>query len=260
MNDAEESVLYGLTGYPLGHSFSKTFFTDKFRAEGLGAEYRNFPLQELNRESIVRLATEHPELRGLNVTAPHKRAAYALADYRTAEAEAAQAANTLLIRRSAAGDGLLIEAHNTDIEGFREALRPYLDKSEGERRAFVCGSGGAGEAVRIALRQLGIESRTVSRNPDKTERAISYADLCSLLGPRDIIVNATPIGTWPATEGYLPLPYEQLGPDNIFADLVYNPAETTMMRMASEAGATAFNGRRMLELQALASYKFWNQL
>ena len=259
MKPTGQKTLYGLTGYPLGHSFSKAFFTEKFREEGLEAEYRNFPLPTLTRESIEKLASENPNLLGLNVTAPHKRAAYTLADTHTPEAEAAEAANTLRISRVDEGDGLKIEAHNTDIEGFREALRPHLDKTAGSRSAFICGSGGAAQAVLLALEQLGIKGTIVSRSPQERKSSISYDELSNRLGSRDIIVNATPSGTWPDTDSYLPLPYAKLGPDNIFADLVYNPAETTMMRMASEAGARTFNGLRMLELQALASYKFWNK-
>ncbi len=255
-----ENTLYGLTGYPLGHSYSKTFFTEKFRAEGLEAEYRNYPLKELTRDSVVRLAQENPNLRGLNVTSPHKQAAYALADVRTEEAEAAGAANTLRITHIESGDGVLIEAHNTDIEGFRESLRPYISGGASQRQAFICGSGGAAQAVRIALEQLGIKSTFVSRNPEMQKGAIGYDEVSDRLEPFDIIVNATPLGTAPRTDEFLPLPYDKLGQGNIFADLVYNPAETTMMQLSSRSGARTLNGLQMLELQAIASYKFWNKL
>ncbi len=249
-----------MTGYPLGHSYSKAFFTEKFREEGLRAEYLNFPLEALDREAIVKLIEETPELRGLNVTAPHKRRAYALADRRTPEAEACGAANTLRFRRGESDNArdLIIEAHNTDIEGFREAIRPYLGVA-GQRKALICGTGGAAEAVRVALEKEGIKCIFVSRHPERHSNAIGYDSVKNCIGPKDVIVNATPLGTYPDTNSCPPLPYEALGSGNLCADLVYNPAETLFMKRCASQGATTFNGRAMLEKQALASYKFWNQ-
>lgn len=251
------AVIYGLTGFPLGHSFSKAFFTDKFREEGLDAEYINFPLQSCSRGDIVALVKSCPGLRGINVTSPHKRAAFDLADTRTPEAMAVEAANTLRFSSREGGDGLLVEAHNTDVEGFREAIREYLTPAT--RGAIVCGTGGAADAVAVALRSLGIESLFVSRNPSLRRGAIAYADVdASLLASHPLVVNATPLGTFPRTSECVPLPFELMTDRNICADLVYNPPETLFMKRARRAGATALNGAAMLRLQALASYDFWN--
>lgn len=252
-------VQYGLTGFPLGHSFSKAFFTDKFREEGLRAEYLNFPLEHLSRAAITAILKEHPALKGLNVTAPHKRTAFELADTHTPEALAAGAANTLRFRWTAdSPESLLIEAHNTDIEGFREAIRPYLRPDIS--KALICGTGGAADAVRIALSQLGIEARFVSRTPEAHPNAIAYAGINrQTLKEYPLIVNATPLGTFPRTDACVDLPYSLLGPENICADLVYNPAETLFMSNSRSYGARVLNGYEMLRLQALASYKFWNE-
>lgn len=258
MNGIPNHKIYGLVGYPLGHSFSRAFFTEKFREEGLGDEYLNFELPRFDHEILVALAAENPGLCGLNVTAPHKRAAYALADSLTPEAEDAGAANTLRLHCSGDGKLLRVEAHNTDVEGFREAIRPFLRPDI--RNALVCGTGGAASAVTVALRQLGIGSILVSRNPAGRHGVISYQDIdARLLTNAPLIVNATPLGTSPATVECVPIPYKLLTDHNTCADLVYNPAETLFMRKAALSGAQTLNGAEMLRLQALASYKFWNK-
>lgn len=254
---SKNTVIYGLTGFPLGHSFSKAFFTDKFREEGLDAEYLNFPLETCSREAVAALIETHPRLRGLNVTSPHKRAAFALADTRTPEAEAVGAANTLRFSRRPEGDGLFIEAHNTDVEGFREAVRGHIPP--GVRAALVCGTGGAADAVAVALRSLGITSLFVSRNPAARPGAIAYREVdAALLASHPLVVNATPLGAFPAVDTCVSLPFEFMSDRNLCVDLVYNPSETLFMKRARRAGASALNGAEMLRLQAIASYDFWN--
>lgn len=253
MNTSE----YGLVGFPLGHSFSKAFFTDKFREEGLDAVYLNFESPVFTRAVLIQLLSDHPCLRGLNVTAPHKFAAYSLADSRTPEAEAAKAANTLRFRPTGSGDCWIVEAHNTDVEGFRESLRPMLRNEI--RRALVCGTGGAAGAVRVGLRMLGVDSIMLSRNPEGKPDAIAYTAVDdALIRDYPLIVNATPLGTFPDVDSCPPIPYELIGPDNICFDLVYNPPQSKFLRLAAGRGARTENGLRMLHLQALASWRFWN--
>lgn len=251
---------YGLIGFPLGHSYSKAFFTEKFRKEGLFAEYLNFPLEFFSRRILTELLDASPCLRGLNVTSPHKREAFSLADLRTPEAEDAGAANTLRFRRNVdSHDGWIVQAHNTDVEGFREAVRPLLRPDV--HGALVCGTGGAADAVAVALAGLGVRATFVSRNPEAHPGAMAYGDVSALmLAENPLVVNATPVGTFPDTDACVSLPYNLMTDRNICVDLVYNPGETMFMRKSAGYGAAVMNGLAMLRFQALASYEFWNEI
>lgn len=245
-------AVYGLTGFPLAHSFSRDFFTRKFREEGSDEVYLNFETPELSLEFLDRLRREYPELRGLNVTSPHKRQAFELASKHTPEATSIRAANTLRLE----ADGSWT-AHNTDIEGFRSAIAPML--APHHRGALVCGTGGAAEAVRAALSGLGLDCIFLSRHGSRQGLTKPYDMAAELMESHPVIVNATPLGTFPHTEEAPPLPYSLMGPRQLCFDLVYNPPVTAFMRQALSAGAAAACGIHMLRAQALASYKFWNK-
>lgn len=246
------AAVYGLIGFPLAHSFSRDFFTRKFREESSEETYLNFETPELSLEFLEGLRRKHPGLRGLNVTAPHKRRVFELAHQHTPEAASVQAANTLRLE----ADGSWT-AHNTDIEGFRSAIAPML--APHHKGALICGTGGAAQAVCRALSDMDIDCIFLSRQGYGDSRTFPYEDAPCLLHSHSVIVNATPLGTFPRTDEAPPLPYDTMGPDNLCFDLVYNPPVTLFIRQAIAAGAAAACGIHMLRAQAIASYEFWNK-
>lgn len=255
---------YGLIGFPLGHSFSRKFFTEKFRREGIDAEYLNFEIPDAGMlRDIVR---QHPMLRGLNCTIPHKEAIIPLLDDISPEARKIGAVNVIVVRRdvsscqASAGkrcdtDFKLI-GHNSDIIGFTQSIKPLLTSRH--RKALILGTGGASKAVRCGLESLGIEPTFVSRKARPGQ--LTYADITpEKIQEYHVIVNCTPVGMSPHTNEAPRLPYEALTAGHLLYDLIYNPSETLFLKKGAEAGATTKNGQEMLELQALASWKLWNR-
>lgn len=235
---------FGLLGYPLGHSFSRAFFTDKFAREGIDAEYLNFELPDI--AALPALIAEHPALCGFNVTIPYKQAVIPYLDDLSSEASAIGAVNTVKI------DGNRLIGHNTDIIGFRDSLRPLLQPHH--TRALVLGTGGASRAVVHALDTLGITWRYVSRKGSFSYSALTPAILASYT----LIINCTPLGMSPNIDNCPDIPYEALTPRHLLFDLVYNPEETLFLRRGRERGAVTKNGLEMLHLQALAAWRIWN--
>ncbi len=243
--------VYGLIGFPLTHSFSKQFFNDKFAAEGIDAEYVNFELPDIG--DLMEVFAENPRLAGLNVTIPYKEQVMPYLDTLDPEAEETGAVNVIKIIRSGR-DNLHLKGYNTDVEGFRDSIRPLVGN---RRKALILGTGGASKAVAQAFRTLGIEYQFVSRTP--REGVITYADLTpAVMADHRIIVNTTPLGMYPHVDEYPDIPYAQLTPGHLCYDLLYNPDVTTFMRKAQEAGAEVKNGLEMLLLQAFASWRVWN--
>ena len=243
--------VYGLIGFPLTHSFSKQFFNDKFAAEGIDAEYVNFELPDIG--DLMEVFAENPRLAGLNVTIPYKEQVMPYLDTLDPEAEETGAVNVIKIIRSGR-DNLHLMGYNTDVEGFRDSIRPLVGN---RRKALILGTGGASKAVAQAFRTLGIEYQFVSRTP--REGVITYADLTpAVMADHRIIVNTTPLGMYPHVDEYPDIPYAQLTPGHLCYDLLYNPDVTTFMRKAQEAGAEVKNGLEMLLLQAFASWRVWN--
>lgn len=243
--------VYGLIGFPLTHSFSKQFFNDKFAAEGIDAEYVNFELPDIG--DLMEVFAENPRLAGLNVTIPYKEQVMPYLDTLDPEAEETGAVNVIKITRSGR-DNLHLKGYNTDVEGFRDSIRPLVGD---RRKALILGTGGASKAVAQAFRTLGIEYQFVSRSA--REGVITYADLTpAVMADHRIIVNTTPLGMYPHVDEYPDIPYAQLTPGHLCYDLLYNPDVTTFMRKAQEAGAEVKNGLEMLLLQAFASWRVWN--
>jgi len=248
---------FGLIGRPLGHSFSKKFFTGLFAADGSGRSYDNFELPALTPEALYGLVLLNPDLKGFNVTAPYKVDIMQYLDEIDGEAAAVGAVNTVKIIRAGDGRVVALKGYNTDVVGFRESVRPMVARMPEAAGALVLGTGGASKAVVAALRSLGVEPLLVSR-AGKADGIINYGSIdAALLAANPLVVNATPLGTSPRTDECPPLPYDLLGPSNFCHDLVYNPAETLFMRRASARGAVVKNGLEMLELQALASLGIW---
>lgn len=244
---------YGLIGYPLGHSFSVTYFKEKFAREGLQAQYRNYPLEDLS--AFPDLVKSDRDLAGLNVTVPHKQGIIPFLQALSGTAKDIGAVNTISVRHT--GEGIQLTGDNTDAAGFRRSLEEHLEGHHGS--ALVLGTGGSSRAVRFALEQLGISVVLVSRSMG--EERISYEQLeADRVAETPLIINTTPLGMYPAIDACPPIPYEKLTPRHLLFDLVYNPPLTRFLARGKERGAATVNGYDMLVYQAEASWKIWNKL
>ncbi len=260
---------YGLIGLTLGHSFSRNFFTEKFRREGMDAQYLNFEIPDIGcLRDIVR---EHPLLEGLNCTIPYKESILPFLDDITPEALEIGAVNVVKIQRgeSYTGgrcmDGVRLSGFNSDIIGFTGSIAPLLEPHH--RKALILGTGGAAKAIKAGLEKLGIQctyvSRQVPKDPKdpkdpKAPNRLTYSEItASILQEYHVIVNCTPVGMFPHTEEAPALPYEALSQDHLLYDLIYNPETTMFLRQGARHGAKVKNGREMLELQAIAGWDFW---
>ena len=243
---------YGLVGHPLGHSFSAGYFAEKFAREGIDATYTNFDFADISQ--LTSLIAENENLRGVNVTIPYKQAVIPLLDELNAEAREIGAVNVVRIARNADGT-IRTKGYNSDVIGFVESLRPLLQSHH--RRALVLGTGGASKAIVYGLKQLGIAPTYVSRT--KRPDTLTYEELTlEVLSNHHVIVNCSPVGMYPRVDEAPDMPYHLLTPKHLCYDLVYNPLETTFMKLASAQGAVVKNGLEMLHLQAEAAWKMWN--
>lgn len=243
---------FGLIGYPLAHSFSKKFFTEKFQEEGIaGHQYELFPIE--NIAAVVSLIAADDSLSGLNVTIPHKVGVMAYLNELDPAAETIGAVNCISIQHQEGKTWL--KGYNTDAYGFQESLRPYLKKHH--THALILGDGGAAKAVKYVLDQLQLTYLSVVRSaaPD----AILYSELTAeILQQYQVIINTTPLGTFPNIEAAPAIPYEWITDRHLAYDLVYNPEETEFLKRAKAKGAAIKNGFEMLQLQAERSWYIWN--
>ncbi|WP_035564784.1 shikimate dehydrogenase family protein [Hymenobacter sp. IS2118] len=242
---------FGLIGRTLSHSFSQTYFTQKFYSQQL-ADHRYDLFELATIGELPRLLAANPNLTGLNVTVPYKELVVPYLDDTALSANRVGAVN--VIERTA--EGRLV-GHNTDYIGFRDSLRTFCPLRGEAARALVLGTGGAAKAVEVALRELGIPYWNVSRT--LLGPGLTYDDLTpQLLASHRLIINATPVGTFPNAGECPQLPYHALTADHYLYDLVYNPMETLFMAKGLEAGAQVKNGFEMLCLQAEAAWDIWN--
>ncbi|MDD4158151.1 MAG: shikimate dehydrogenase [Proteiniphilum sp.] len=245
---------YGLIGFPLKHSFSARFFTEKFAREGIEAEYLNFEIEDITE--LKKVILFHPSLRGLNVTIPYKEQVIPFLDALAPEAERIGAVNVIRVERTP-GEmrPYRLTGYNTDCIGFRESLRPLLNRKI-HTNALILGTGGASKAVAQALTEMQIAWRAVSRTA--AEGRYSYDELTpEIISAHKLIVNASPVGTFPDTNRCPAIPYATLTPEHLLYDLVYNPEETLFLKKGKEAGAAICNGKEMLQLQARAAWEIW---
>lgn len=244
---------YGLLGYPLGHSFSKSFFNEKFSNENIDAEYINFEIPRI--EDIMEIIASNKTLRGLNVTIPYKEKVISYLDELSPDARTIGAVNVIRVDRSDPSDIRLI-GYNSDVIGFTQSIEPLLEKHH--NKALILGTGGASKAIRHGLQQLGLETMLVSRR--ELEGTVMYKDITpEVLDEYTVIVNCTPCGMYPHTEECPALPYEAMTKRHLLYDLIYNPDETLFMRLGATHGAKTKNGLEMLLLQAFASWDFWHE-
>ena len=243
---------YGLIGYPLGHSFSISYFNQKFADEGINAKYENYEIASI--DELTEILDSTPELRGLNVTIPYKEKVIPFLDSISPEARAIGAVN--VIRVTHEKNKTILKGFNSDVIGFTQSIEPMIDK-KWHKKALILGTGGASKAICYGLKSLGIEPVFVSRyeRPD----TIQYEKVTpEVVKEYNVIVNCTPLGMYPNTDVCPNLPYEAMDNHTILYDLIYNPDQTLFMRKGAEYGAEVKNGLEMLLLQAFASWEFWH--
>ena len=243
--------VYGLIGYPLGHSFSKKYFTEKFEKMQLDdCIFELYPLKEI--KELPSLVGRTNGLKGLAVTVPYKESVIPFLDHTDKEAALIGAVNCICI---SAGK---LKGYNTDISGFERSLVPLLKPHH--TKALILGSGGSSKAVRYVLNKLQIGYLVVSRSNTVAEGFITYESLDEkIMKEYTLVINCTPVGMYPDVQAQPKLPYQFIGSDHLLFDLVYNPAQTLFLANGLAQGATVKNGYAMLEIQAEENWKLWNR-
>jgi shikimate dehydrogenase len=242
-------VEFGLIGKSLKHSFSKDYFEKKFKDLGLkDYTYTNFEIATI--EEFKDLIKKHPQLRGLNVTFPYKESIVPYMQELSAEATATGAVNCIKIENGK------LTGYNTDVYGFSQSIKPFLDTNHS--RALILGTGGAAKAVAYALKKTGVDVYFATSSAKKTENTFFYSEINEVaMNAFKLIINATPLGTFPNVNTCPPLPYHLFTKEHFAYDLVYNPEQTLFLKQAKEHGAATMNGLSMLHLQAEKSWEIW---
>ncbi|MFI5156918.1 MAG: shikimate dehydrogenase family protein [Chitinophagales bacterium] len=238
---------FGLIGFPLSHSFSQKYFTEKFKKEGIiDATYDNFPIPSI--ADLKKILEDHPDLVGINVTIPYKRQVLSFLDNK--ESLPILACNCIKISNGK------LSGYNTDIIGFHKALLPRLRPIHS--KALVLGTGGASDAVCWVLAKLGISVQVVSRRGREVS-FLGYEELNEeIMKENLLIINCTPLGMNPHVNECPQIPYQFIGPSHYLFDLIYNPAKTIFLQKGESNGASIENGADMLVYQAEESWKIWN--
>jgi len=244
---------YGLIGYPLSHSFSISYFNQKFQDEGIDAVYENYEIPTI--DALNEVLGSNPNLQGLNVTIPYKEKVMEFLDHISPEARAIGAVNVIRVIHE--GKNITLKGYNSDVIGFTKSIEPMLEP-KWHKKALILGTGGASKAVDYGLRNLGLETVFVSRY--ERPGTIQYKSITpEVVKEYNVIVNCTPLGMYPKTEICPDLPYEAMDSHTILYDLIYNPDETLFMKRGAQYGAQTKNGLEMLLLQAFASWEFWHE-
>jgi len=240
---------FGLVGKTLGHSFSKQYFEEKFEREGLNYRFENFELSEITEiENVFSIS----DLKGFSVTIPYKEQIIPFLDSLSEEAKAIGAVNCVKLFSDGKKTG-----YNTDAFGFHQMIKPFLTNEH--ERAIILGTGGASKAVAYVLKNIGLDVIWISRNPGN-EKEFAYQDInVYMLRACKIVVNCTPIGTFPHVDESVPFPFEYLSDTHLCIDLIYNPAETKFLRESHLRGAATLNGLSMLKEQANKAWEIWNK-
>lgn len=278
---------YGLIGYPLSHSFSKKYFTEKFEKEAvINCEYNLYPIE--NIEQLLQLITENQHLQGLNVTIPYKETVIPYLHELDDTAKAVGAVNCIKfgVRNSEFREkvpkpnsneqsnvgksqilnpkSLILKGYNTDIFGFRQSIKPFLEIHH--ERALILGTGGASKAVVHVLQEIGIDCYFVTRNKSTANVPKAYANKLFtyneineyIINAFKLIINTTPLGMYPQVNAAPPLPYHLLQPTHLLYDLVYNPTETEFLKQGKQQNTATVNGLSMLHIQAEEAWRVWN--
>ncbi len=239
---------FGLIGFPLSHSFSKGYFANYFSTENItDAQYENYPIETI--DAFLDLWKNNPNLKGLNVTIPYKKAVIPFLQNPSTVVETIQACNCIRLYEGA------FYGYNTDVIGFEQSLLPFLKPHH--QKALIFGTGGAAAAVEWVLQKMGIAYQLVSRKP--APGVLSYDSLdAGVIAAHSLLINTSPVGMYPQVEEAPSLPYEAITSKHHLYDLIYNPAETKFLTLGARQGATIQNGLEMLHIQANASWDLWN--
>lgn len=241
------TAIVGLLGKSLGHSFSKHYFEEKFLNENLNFKFENFEIPTIEDCTKI-MKTQN--LIGLSVTIPYKETIIPFLDELELEAQQIGAVNCVKIN-----NGKYI-GYNTDAFGFHQSIKPFLTNEH--ERALILGTGGASKAVFHVFKKIGLDVIWISRNP-KTEKEFRYEDINEhMIKACKVIVNCTPVGTFPNINDCIPFPFEHLTTAHLVVDLIYNPSETQFLQNAKKQGATTLNGLSMLKEQAEKAWAIWN--
>ena len=246
---------FGLVGYPLGHSFSKKFFTEKFKNDSLNDhQYLNFEIDSI--ELFPAIFDQYDNIGGLNCTIPYKQQIMTFLNEIDDEARAVGAVNTVKILQTP--QGMRLKGFNTDVIGFERSIKPMLGSIH--QKAIILGTGGASKAIKDVMKKLGIEYVSASIENELFENEIRYSDITTqIIADRKIIINATPLGTFPNINTCPQIPYEAITAQHVMFDLVYNPDITLFLQKGIEHGAKVKNGLEMLHGQAIAAWEIWNK-
>ena len=243
---------YGLIGYPLQHSFSLSYFNEKFQNEYINAKYINFEIPTI--DALPEILASNPELKGLNVTIPYKEKVISFLDTVSPEARAIGAVNVIRVEHK--GNDIVLKGYNSDLIGFTQSIQPMLRPYH--KKALILGTGGASKAINYGLKSLGLDTVLVSRF--ERPGTIQYEKITpEVIEEYNVIVNCTPCGMYPHFEECPNLPYEAMSNKTLLYDLIYNPDQTLFMKKGLRMGATVKNGLEMLLLQAFASWEFWQK-
>lgn len=249
----DNQKVFGLIGYPLGHSFSKDFFNKKFEAENINARYINFEIPRI--EDIEGLLGNAANIYGLNVTIPYKEKVIPYLDSLDEDAQAIGAVNVVRFMRNSRGEVTGLRGYNSDVIGFCDSIRALL--KPWHKKALVLGTGGAAKAVHYGLLKLGVAPTYVSRTPGHNR--LTYHDLTpEVMAEHTVIVNTTPLGMYPNIDACPDIPYGQLTHRHLCYDVLYNPDTTLFMQKSAAQGACVKNGLEMLLMQAFAAWNIWN--
>ncbi len=242
---------FGLIGYPLSHSFSPAFFSEKFNKEGISdCLYEAFPIKSV--EELTLLIANNPDLEGLNVTIPYKKEILTFLHQSTEAVKQTGACNCIKIRNQ------LLTGHNTDVTGFEKSLLSDLRPTH--TKALILGTGGAAAAVEFVLKRLNIDFLFVSRKSQTGQKILTYKEISSkIIDEYKLIINTTPLGMYPDVNNCPGILYENLTKEHYLYDLIYNPAQTLFLKKGAEKGAVTKNGSDMLIIQAEESWKIWNE-
>lgn len=248
------AIRLGLLGQSLQHSFSASYFSEKFEREHIYGTYENFELPSI--DMLPQWLSAHESLNGFNVTIPYKQTILPYLDTVSDAAQSIGAVNVVEIVRS--GQQVLLKGYNTDAIAFKLSLSPLL-KGDTHKALLLGATGGAAKAVKYALTQLAIPFTSVSRDASHSEM-ITYSDIdAQLIREHSLIVNCSPLGMYPHIDTFPPIPYEELTHEHLLYDLVYNPTATIFLQKGQQQHCTCKNGLEMLHIQAEEAWKIWTK-
>lgn len=244
--------IYGLIGYPLSHSFSPIYFTQKFQNENISdCRFDLFSIDQI--QQFPSLLKKNADLKGLAVTIPYKEKIIPYLTDLDFTANQIKAVNCIAFSK----DRMI--GYNTDVIGFEKSILPLIHSHH--KKALILGSGGSSKAVSFVFKKLGIDFLFVSRNINNSSDFISYNDIDeALMSKYNVIVNCTPLGQFPAINTHPDIPYQFVTKQHLFFDLIYNPIQSKFLKLAESKGAVIKNGKEMLEIQAEENWKIWNQI